>query len=198
MISVSGVRNAIFCAMAFGIIASAATPMPAETLTAARISSARAESPLNGQAPTDSQRLAGQLEDLRASQTSRGIVLTLDDMSFDTGRSELKSGAQRSLDQIAAFLTEHVDRRVQVEGFTDSQGPNDYNIELSQSRADAVAMAMIQRGIDAGRVRAIGFGKGFPIAGNDDAGSRQLNRRVEVIVSNGGPVIPGGAAAGAP
>ena len=99
---------------------------------------------------------------MQASQTSRGIVLTLDDVLFDTGKAQLKPGAQRSIDQIAAFLNENPERRVQIEGFTDSQGTDDYNLELSQSRADAVAMAIIQRGIDAQRVRALGYGEGFP------------------------------------
>ncbi len=115
-------------------------------------------------------------------------------MLFDTGKSQLKPGAERSLDQIAAFLNENPERRVQVEGFTDSQGTDDYNLELSQSRADAVAMAIIQRGIDAQRVRALGYGEAFPKASNANAGSRQLNRRVEIIVSNGDPAIPGRAA----
>ena len=100
--------------------------------------------------------------------------------------------------QIAAFLGEHPDRRVQVEGFTDSTGGEDYNLELSQRRADAVAMAIIQRGIDAQRVRAMGYGEQFPKASNSNAGSRQLNRRVEIIVANDGQAIPGRAATGAP
>ncbi len=128
---------------------------------------------------------------MQASQTSRGIVLTLDDVLFDTGKAQLKSGAQRSLDQIASFLSENPERRVQVEGFTDSEGANDYNLELSQSRADAVAMAIIQRGIDAQRVRALGYGEEFPVASNASVGSRQLNRRVEIIVSNDDAAIPG-------
>jgi outer membrane protein OmpA-like peptidoglycan-associated protein len=66
---------------------------------------------------------------------------------FDTGRAELKPGSQRSLEQIAAFLNEHPQRNVQIEGFTDNQA-DDYNLELSQRRADAVAMAIIRRGID--------------------------------------------------
>ena len=142
------------------------------------------------QAQAESQRLAAQLESLQASQTPRGIVLTLDDVLFDTGKAQLKSGARRSLDQIAAFLNENPERRVQVEGFTDSQGTNDFNLELSQSRADAVAMAIIQRGIDAQRVRALGYGEEFPVASNTNAGSRQLNRRVEIVVSNGDAAIP--------
>jgi outer membrane protein OmpA-like peptidoglycan-associated protein len=143
------------------------------------------------QAQAESQRLAAQLEDVQAAQTDRGIVLTLGDVLFDTGRAELKPGATRALDQIAAFLNEHPERRVQVEGFTDSQGPTNYNLELSQSRADAVAMAIIQRGIDAQRVRALGYGEEFPKASNTSPGSRQLNRRVEIVVSNKDASIPG-------
>lgn len=147
------------------------------------------------EAQAESQRLAALLENMQASQTSRGIVLTLDDVLFDTGKAKLKPGAERSIEQIAAFLNENPERRVQIEGFTDSQGTDDFNLELSQSRADAVAMAIIQRGIDAQRVRALGYGEGFPVASNSDAGSRQLNRRVEIIVSNGSAEIPGRAPA---
>jgi outer membrane protein OmpA-like peptidoglycan-associated protein len=150
------------------------------------------------QAQAEAQRLSALLEDMQASQTSRGIVLTLGDVLFDTGRAELKPGAARPIEQIAAFLNEHPERRVQIEGFTDSQGGNDYNLELSQKRADAVAMAIIQRGIDAQRVRAMGYGEEFPKASNTDAGSRQLNRRVEIVVSNDERAIPGRHATGSP
>jgi outer membrane protein OmpA-like peptidoglycan-associated protein len=143
------------------------------------------------QSEAERQRLAAQLEEMQAKQTSRGIVLTLDDVLFDTGRAELKPGANRSIEQIASFLGENPERRVQIEGFTDSQGTDDYNLELSQSRADAVAMAIIQRGVAAERVRALGFGEQFPVASNTNAGSRQLNRRVEIIVSNENATIPG-------
>jgi len=142
------------------------------------------------QAQAESQRLASELQNVKTSQTSRGLVLTLQDVLFDTGRADLKPGARRTLDQIAQFLNEHPERRVQVEGFTDSQGANDYNQELSQSRADAVANAIIQRGIDAQRVRALGYGEEFPVASNANAGSRQLNRRVEIIVGNQDQPIP--------
>jgi outer membrane protein OmpA-like peptidoglycan-associated protein len=150
------------------------------------------------QAQAESQRLAAQLEDMQAAQTSRGIVLTLGDVLFDTGHAELKPGAARPIEQITAFLNEHPERSIQIEGFTDSQGGNDYNLELSQKRADAVAMAIIQRGIAAQRVRAMGYGEEFPKASNADAGSRQLNRRVEIIVSNGDGAIPGRQASGSP
>jgi outer membrane protein OmpA-like peptidoglycan-associated protein len=139
------------------------------------------------QAQAENQRLMGELQ---AAQTSRGIVLTLGDVLFDTGQSQLKAGATRPIEQIASFLQENPERSVQVEGFTDAQGSNEYNQQLSQRRADAVAQAIIQRGIDAQRVRALGYGEEFPKASNDSAGSRQLNRRVEIVVSNGNAAIP--------
>lgn len=171
-----------------------------QALSQARTAQSQAEQARNetlnaqsqmAQAQAESQRLAAELQNLQANQTKRGIVLTLDDVLFDTGKSQLKSGADRSLDQIAAFLSENAERRVQVEGFTDAQGTDEYNLELSQRRADSVAMAIIRRGIDAQRVRAMGYGEEFPVASNDSAGSRQLNRRVEIIVSNDNSAIPG-------
>jgi outer membrane protein OmpA-like peptidoglycan-associated protein len=136
------------------------------------------------------RKAEARLEDLQASQTARGLVLTLNDGSFDTGRAKLSPGAQRSLEQVVSFLEQNPERSVQIEGFTDSDGTNDYNLELSQSRADAVAMVILRRGVDAGRVRAMGYGEMFPVASNTSDGSRQLNRRVEVIVSNDDRAIP--------
>jgi outer membrane protein OmpA-like peptidoglycan-associated protein len=145
------------------------------------------------QAQAENQRLMGELQ---AAQTSRGLVLPSGDVLFDTGQSQLKAGATRPIEQIAAFLAENPERKVQIEGFTDSQGSNEYNQQLSQRRADAVAQAIIQRGVDAPRVRAMGYGEEFPKASNDSAGSRQLNRRVEIIVSNGDAAIPARSGSG--
>lgn len=157
--------------------------------TAAEQARAEAESAQSRAAQTqaENQRLMGELQ---AAQTSRGMVLTLGDVLFDTGEAQLKAGATRPIEQIAAFLEQNPERKVQVEGFTDSQGSDEYNQQLSQRRADAVAQAIIQRGIDADRVRALGYGEEFPKAGNDSPGSRQLNRRVEIVVSNGNAGIP--------
>ena len=140
------------------------------------------------QAQAENQRLMGELQ---AAQTNRGIVLTLGDVLFDTGEAQLKAGATRPIEQIATFLQENPERSVQVEGFTDSRGTDEYNQQLSQRRADAVAQAIVQRGIDSQRVRALGYGEEFPKASNESAGSRQLNRRVEIIVSNDDAAIPG-------
>jgi outer membrane protein OmpA-like peptidoglycan-associated protein len=117
--------------------------------------------------------------------------MTLGDVLFDTGRAELKSGASRKLDQLAQFLMEHPERRVQIDGFTDSVGSDSYNEALSQRRADAVKAALLLRGVDATRVSTEGYGKAYPVANNNDSGGRQLNRRVEVVIGNSGaPIAP--------
>ncbi len=136
------------------------------------------------QANEETARVQAELDALKATPTPRGMVLTLGDVLFDTGQSALKPGAARKLDQLAQFLTEHPDRRVQIDGFTDSVGTDAYNEELSQRRADAVRAALISRGIDASRIGTEGYGKAYPVANNNDSGGRQLNRRVEVVIGN--------------
>ena len=145
------------------------------------------------QANQDAAKAQAELEALKATPTPRGLVLTLGDVMFDTGRSELKSGGTRKIEQLAQFLTEHPDRRVQIDGFTDSVGSDSYNEELSQRRADAVRSALLSRGIDASRISTQGYGKAFPVASNGDSGGRQLNRRVKVVIgSDGRPIAPRG------
>jgi outer membrane protein OmpA-like peptidoglycan-associated protein len=134
------------------------------------------------QATEQAARLQAEVDQLKATPTPRGLVLTLGDVLFDTGRAELNSGSSRKLDQLAQFLTEHRDRRVQIDGFTDSVGTDSYNQDLSQRRADAVKSSLITRGIDPSRIGSQGYGKGFPVANNVDSGGRQLNRRVEVVI----------------
>ncbi len=101
------------------------------------------------QAQQEAARLQAEVDQLKATPTPRGLVLTLGDVLFDTGRAELNPGAGRKLDQLAQFLNEHTDRRVQIDGFTDSVGTDAYNEDLSQRRADAVKSALMARGIDA-------------------------------------------------
>jgi outer membrane protein OmpA-like peptidoglycan-associated protein len=144
------------------------------------------------QANQDAAQAQAELEALKATPTPRGLVLTLGDVMFDTGRSELKSGGARKIEQLAQFLTEHPDRRVQIDGFTDSVGSDAYNEELSQRRADAVKAALVSRNIDPARISTAGYGKAYPVASNNDSGGRQLNRRVEVVIggSNGSAIAP--------
>jgi outer membrane protein OmpA-like peptidoglycan-associated protein len=86
------------------------------------------------------------------------------------------------LDRLVQFLTEHPDRLVQIDGFTDSIGTDSFNQDLSQRRADAVRFALLSRGISSARVATQGYGKSYPVASNSESSGRQLNRRVEVVI----------------
>ncbi len=143
-------------------------------------------------ATAEAARLKSELEAMKAKPTDRGLVLTFGDVLFDTGRSDLKAGASRKLDQLAQFLTEHPDRRVEIDGFTDSTGSPDFNQDLSQRRADSVKGALLSRSIEASRISTRGYGPAFPVATNADASGRQLNRRVEVVIGNenNSPIAP--------
>jgi len=135
-------------------------------------------------ASANAAALAEQLRDLQAKQTDRGLVLTLGDVLFDSGQASLKPGAMGTLDRLAAFLKQTPDRSVTIEGHTDSMGADSYNQTLSENRANSVKAALVAKGIDAQRVIAVGKGETTPVASNDEAGGRQQNRRVEIIVSN--------------
>lgn len=140
--------------------------------------------------------LQAEIDKLKAKPTDRGLVLTLGDVLFDTGKAELNAGAARTLDQLSAFLTEHPDRRVQIDGFTDSIGSASFNDDLSERRANSVKSALMMRGIDGSRIGTQGYGKEFPVASNAESGGRQLNRRVEVVIGgdNGSPISSRGTA----
>jgi len=133
---------------------------------------------------TDAASARQQLEDLKAKQTERGMVLTLGDVLFDTAASAVKPGGMRVLDRVSAFLKDHDQVRVMVEGHTDSRGSEEYNQHLSEQRAESVAQALESHGVDADRVETIGRGKNEPIAGNDTPAGQQLNRRVELVFSD--------------
>jgi outer membrane protein OmpA-like peptidoglycan-associated protein len=143
------------------------------------------------QASQQAASLQAELQQLKATQTNRGIVLTLGDVLFDTGRSEMNPGAGIKMNQLAQFLNEHPDRRVEIDGFTDSVGSDAYNDDLSERRANSVKAAIVSRGIDPSRINTQGYGKAYPVASNSDSGGRQLNRRVEVVIGNdNAPIVP--------
>lgn len=125
-----------------------------------------------------------QLQDLQAKQTERGMVVTLGDVLFDTGRATLKPGAERALERLAQFLRTNPGTRIIVEGHTDSVGSEAYNEELSQRRAQAVTEALRARGVPAEQYQAKGLGKAYPVASNETPAGRQQNRRVEIVFSD--------------
>jgi outer membrane protein OmpA-like peptidoglycan-associated protein len=134
----------------------------------------------------ENQELMQSLEDLQARETERGVVLTLSDVLFDTAEAELKPGAMSAIDRLADFMREYPERSVRIEGHTDARGTEQFNRELSERRAAAVEEALLARGIERERVDAVGLGEDYPVASNETSAGMQQNRRVEIVVSNGG------------
>lgn len=125
-----------------------------------------------------------QIDALQAKVTERGLVLTLGDVLFSTGRADLKAGSSGNLNKLVAFLGKYPERSAVIEGYTDSVGSEGYNQGLSERRADAVRSYLIGQGVDSARLSASGKGDRSPVAANDTAEGRQQNRRVEVIINN--------------
>ena len=139
----------------------------------------------------EASRLQQQLTDLQAKATDRGMLVTLGDVLFEFGRTDIKPGARESLRKLATYLQQHPERRILVEGFTDSVGGEGANLALSQRRAEAVASALGTLSVSPERIRTQGYGEGYPIADNATDTNRALNRRVEVYISdNDQPVRP--------
>lgn len=133
--------------------------------------------------------LQQQLADLQAKQTERGIIITLSDVLFQVDRAELSAEGMRTAQKVADVLAQEPQSIVMVEGFTDSTGSSSHNLDLSQRRAESVRNALAGLGVPAARIATRGYGEAYPVASNSDAGSRQLNRRVEIVLSqNGAPI----------
>ncbi len=132
-----------------------------------------------------------ELEELNAKKTERGLVITLNDVLFRTNMAQLEPNGLRTVQKLADFLRQYTQRKVLIEGHTDSTGSDHYNQELSERRANAVRIALLDSGISNDRIAVRGYGKTFPVASNDTAEHRQLNRRVEIILSDdNGNVTP--------
>lgn len=137
-----------------------------------------------------------QLEALQAERTARGVVLTLSDVLFETDRAQLLPGAYPAIDRIVEFLEDNPQRRLLIEGHTDSTGAESYNKDLSKRRANAVRTALVDRGIASVRLAIRGLGEAYPVATNDTAAGRQQNRRVEIVVSDKEGEFPAAAGRG--
>lgn len=143
----------------------------------------------NAQAQTqEAQARAAQLEaqlaDMAAKKTERGMVITLGDVLFGTDQARLTSDGMRSAQKLAQVLQQNPRRTVLVEGFTDSTGTTAHNQDLSDRRAGAVRSALLELGVARERVATRGYGEAYPMAANDTAQNRQLNRRVEIVLSD--------------
>jgi len=147
---------------------------------------ARAEAEKATRAKAEADQLMRELSDLKAKQTERGIILTIGDVLFATGKADLSPEAMRSVDKLVEFLKKYTNRNVLIEGHTDSVGSDEFNLTLSQKRADSLKEALTGKGVEEKRITTIGYGKKYPVASNDTTAGRQQNRRVEVSILNEG------------
>jgi len=120
---------------------------------------------------------------LPTTDTPRGLKVNISDVLFDTAKYDLRTPAREALAKFSGIVVAHPGLKLQVEGYTDIVGGDTYNQTLSENRANSVRAYLINRGIDPAVIAAIGYGKSNPVAGNDTASGRQLNRRVEIIIS---------------
>ena len=125
-----------------------------------------------------------ELKELNAQKTDRGIVITLGDVLFRTNKSELESGGMHNVQKLGEFLRRYPHNKVLIEGHTDSTGSAEHNQKLSEQRAYAVRKGLTDMGISNDRISTHGYGEQYPVAGNNNAANRQLNRRVEIVLSD--------------
>lgn len=129
-------------------------------------------------------QLENKLTNLEAKQTDRGLMYSLGSVLFVYGKADLQPGAAKPINQLADFMKQYPKKTMLIEGNTDSTGSASFNQKLSLKRAEFVKNALIQRGIAASRMKAIGLGQSQPIATNTTEAGRQKNRRVDVIIQN--------------
>jgi len=120
---------------------------------------------------------------LETRETARGLIVNMSDVLFDTGKYTLKPGAKEKLAKISGIVLGHPGLKLEIEGHTDSVGSDEFNQKLSEQRADVVRSYLVAQGLPSDSITAHGFGKTQPVASNDNAAGRQLNRRVELVVS---------------
>ena len=140
-------------------------------------------------------RLSEQLNSiLQTRDSARGLIVSMSDVLFDTGKYSLKPGAREKLAKVAGILLAYPSLNIEVGGYTDNVGSDDMNQTLSENRAGSVRDYLVQEGVLKQAVSARGFGNSLPVATNDNSSGRQQNRRVELVVSGeaiGGPVTTG-------
>ena len=142
-------------------------------------------------------RLLAQLNQvLQTRDTARGLIVSMPDVLFDFNKYTLKPEARERLARISGIVLAYPDLKLQIEGYTDSIGSEEYNQTLSEKRAEAVRDYLVTSGVNMNSVVAQGMGKADPVADNSTAEGRKLNRRVEMIVSGdviGTQLTPGGS-----
>ena len=153
---------------------------------------------LRAQAEQSQQQLRQQLLQqfnliLETRDTARGLIVNMSDVLFDFNKYSLRPAAREKLAKISGIILSHPGLTLEVDGYTDSIGSEEYNLKLSDERASGVRSYLIGEGISPDNISARGFGKDNPVASNDNAAGRQKNRRVEMVVSGdiiGQPIGP--------
>jgi len=137
-------------------------------------------------------KLSAQLNSiLQTRDTARGLIVSMSDVLFDTGKYSLKPGAREKLAKVAGILLAYPGLNIEVGGYTDNVGGDAMNQTLSENRAGSVRDYLVQQGVATASVSSKGFGNTLPVASNDNSAGRQQNRRVELLVSGdaiGNPV----------
>jgi outer membrane protein OmpA-like peptidoglycan-associated protein len=151
---------------------------------AARNQAAAATADAAAQVTAAREKLRAQLNAiLQTTENARGLIVNMSDVLFDTGKYTLKQNTQVALAKVSGILQAYPGLTLQVEGYTDSVGGDEYNQKLSENRANAVRDFLIKQGVGAGSITATGYGKNDPVADNGTAAGRQMNRRVQLVVS---------------
>jgi outer membrane protein OmpA-like peptidoglycan-associated protein len=148
------------------------------------------------QAETDKAAMRARLSEqlnsiLQTRDTARGLIVSMSDFLFDTGRYSLKPGAREKLAKVAGILLAYPGLNIAVGGYTDNVGGDEMNQILSENRASSVRDYLVNQGVGMNSVTARGFGNTLPVASNTNSAGRQQNRRVELLVSGdaiGSPV----------
>src|SRR5271155_2852852 len=167
----------------------------ATALSAAQADAAQSR-PAAQQAETDKAAMRAKLSEqlnsiLQTRDSARGLIVSMSDVLFDTGKFSLKPGAREKLAKVAGILLAYPGLNIEVGGYTDNVGGDAMNQTLSENRADSVRDYLVQEGVPVNSVSAKGFGNTLPVASNDNSAGRQQNRRVELLVSGeaiGNPV----------
>jgi len=148
------------------------------------------------QAETDKAAMRAKLSEqlnsiLQTRDSARGLIVSMSDVLFDTGKFSLKPGAREKLAKVAGILLAYPGLNIEVGGYTDNVCADTMNQTLSENRASSVRDYLVQEGVSTNSVSAKGFGNTLPVASNDNSAGRQQNRRVELLVSGdaiGSPV----------
>jgi outer membrane protein OmpA-like peptidoglycan-associated protein len=150
---------------------------------AARKSAEAAAQAIEAQRRLRAQLLAQLNAVLQTVDTPRGLVVTMADILFASGKYELSQDANLALAKLSGVILAHPGLSLKIAGYTDSTGSDQFNLKLSGQRADAVRMFLVQQGLNPDAVTSVGMGPSDPVASNDTSEGRQKNRRVEIAVS---------------